>query len=83
VIAGLVVAAQKFVEVEHIALHADPKREPEHAQDLDARSTDAITEHGDLASIRKVNRLIQAPDVRLKRLRRTVACSVGKNDQVS
>ena len=26
VIAGLIIAAQKFVEVEHIALHANPKR---------------------------------------------------------
>ena len=82
-IVGVVVAAQKFVEVEHIALHADPKGEPEHAQDLDARRTDAIAEDGDLASIRKVDRLIQAPDVRLERLRRAVACAVGKNDQVS
>ena len=57
-IVGVVVAAQKFVEVEHIALHADPKRKPKHAQDLDARSTDAIAKYGDLASIRKVDRLI-------------------------
>jgi hypothetical protein len=67
-IAGVIVAAQKFVEVEHIALHADPKGEPEHAQDLDTRSTNAIAEHGNLTSVRKVDRLIQTPDVRLKRL---------------
>jgi len=50
VIASVVVAAEKFVEVEHIALHAQPNGEPQHAQNPDARSTDAIAEHGDLAS---------------------------------
>ena len=33
-VASVVVAAQKFVEVEHITLHADPKGESKHAQNV-------------------------------------------------
>ena len=78
-----IVVAEKLIQIDHVALDADPERQAEHAQKADGRISDAVAEDRDLAAVAQIERLIEAPYVGLERFRCAVSGTIGKSDQIS
>ena len=79
-----VVVAQKFVEIEHVALDADAEREADECEGsvmLDV--SDTIAEDRDLLAVAQVEGLIKTPHIGLERLRCAVAGPVREGNQFS
>src|ERR1700738_702625 len=79
----LVVAADEFVDVDHIALQAEAERAAEDRPRLERRGADAVVIERDLVIPRQVERLEGAPDVGAPDLRRGIAGAVGQKNDVS
>ena len=78
---SLVVAAQEFVEVQHIALQSPAEHAAEDGERLERRGADAVRVAGDLIGPCEVERLKNPPDVGTPDILDRVSSAVGqKND---
>ncbi len=79
----VVVAAQKFVELDRVLLDANAECKTQNLHWLGFRGADAIAERSDLISVGKIERFIEPPNVCFVGRRCAVTGAVREHDQIT